>query len=556
MSKRAVLYARVSTDNQADKGYSLPSQLDACRKYAERQGFEIVGEFQDDYTGTVPIERRPEGKKVYAMLSSNEADAIIAYTVDRLVRPPEEGDEWDFPVLIRGLARLSKEIHTCEVGKLKTDFASLLMAMLGAKGAGDERRKIIERTRRGRMTKAKGGKVVGGRCSLFGYRFTHDDKGKTKGMEVYEPEARTVRLIFKWYLNGDEKGKPLTFWQIAKKLTEMHVMTPSQAHDYKTVRKLALRKGIWNDSSIASNIVGNEAYAGTWRYGKRIGEKGEGGKRSVDEQIAVNVPPIVDRETWERAQAQRKHNAAMSPRNAKTDYLLRGLIKCSCGCNMSGQMSGAITKRYYRCIRRFYLKAECREKSVNAGYAEAYTWDSIRVKFSNLDDLWDELKAAQAGMHKEDEPKRAELEAAKEMIEEADRDIDEIAAALPKATGRVGDALQAKSAEANARYAAHVKRRDELTAELGARVLTDDSIADILQYARDVREGLDNVTFDDKRRILESLKVKVTVKGGKVDAVTGIISFCTPQSANRFRPNALRRAPTLRNAVWGWSNKV
>ena len=148
-TKRAVLYARVSTDNQADKGYSLPSQLEACRKYARQHGFDIAGEFQDDFTGTMPIERRPEGSKVYALLSGNQADAIIAYTVDRLIRPPEEGDEWDFPVLIRGLARLGKEIHTCDIGKLKTDFASLLIAMLGAKGAGEERRKIIERTSRG-----------------------------------------------------------------------------------------------------------------------------------------------------------------------------------------------------------------------------------------------------------------------------------------------------------------------------------------------------------------------------------------------------------------------
>ena len=41
-NKRAVLYARVSTDDQADKGYSLPSQLDACRKYAERLGYLVV----------------------------------------------------------------------------------------------------------------------------------------------------------------------------------------------------------------------------------------------------------------------------------------------------------------------------------------------------------------------------------------------------------------------------------------------------------------------------------------------------------------------------------
>jgi len=43
--KRAVIYARVSTDEQADKGYSLGSQLEACRAYAVGHGFTVVAEF-------------------------------------------------------------------------------------------------------------------------------------------------------------------------------------------------------------------------------------------------------------------------------------------------------------------------------------------------------------------------------------------------------------------------------------------------------------------------------------------------------------------------------
>jgi DNA invertase Pin-like site-specific DNA recombinase len=95
---KATLYARVSTDEQAGN-YSLPTQLEACQRYAKKHGFEVVGEFADDYTGTVPIEARPEGGKAYAMLAEGEADALIAYRIDRIVRPPEEGDEWDMPIL-------------------------------------------------------------------------------------------------------------------------------------------------------------------------------------------------------------------------------------------------------------------------------------------------------------------------------------------------------------------------------------------------------------------------------------------------------------------------
>ncbi|NTU64135.1 MAG: recombinase family protein, partial [Chloroflexi bacterium] len=156
--KRAVIYCRVSTDEQAERGYSLPSQLEACERYARDHGMEVIDTFKDDYTGAVPLETRPDGRKAYDLLRSGGADVLIAYRIDRIVRPPEDGDEWDMPVLIRGLAKLGKEIHVCNRGELKTDFASLLIAMLDARKAGEERRDIVERTKRGKDRKASSGK--------------------------------------------------------------------------------------------------------------------------------------------------------------------------------------------------------------------------------------------------------------------------------------------------------------------------------------------------------------------------------------------------------------
>jgi site-specific DNA recombinase len=45
--KRAILYARVSTDEQARSGYSLAQQLEALREYAAREGYEVLGEVID-----------------------------------------------------------------------------------------------------------------------------------------------------------------------------------------------------------------------------------------------------------------------------------------------------------------------------------------------------------------------------------------------------------------------------------------------------------------------------------------------------------------------------
>jgi site-specific DNA recombinase len=509
--KRAVLYARVSTDEQADKGYSLPSQFDAMRKYATQQGFEIAGEFQDDYSGATPIEYRPEGGKAYTMLKSGGADVIIAYTIDRFVRPPEDGDEWDMPILIRGLAKLGKEIHTVRRGKLNTNFADLLIALLDARKAGEERRDIRERTIRGTRAKAKSGRVIGMRAP-YGYRHIRDEHGKVVTLEIDETTGRIVRLIFEWYVHGDEHGIRLSARTIAKRLSEMSAPTPGELQrGYH--RKRA--SGMWQTSKVLE-IIAHEVYAGVWWYGGRIAKTRK--RRPIDEQIAVSVPVIVDRETWERAQAQRTRNKAMAKRNGKRDYLLSGLILCSCGLAMCGEFFS--NHQYYSCSWRnnHYSGAEtrtCWARSVRADAIEADIWDEIRGLFQDLDRLWADLKAAQQNELTAQDPKRAELEAVEGLLKDTDSDADEIAATMRIAKGKVGERVQKQQDDCNARIAELTARREKLIAELGARKLTDDAIEKIMQFARDTREGIEDATFDDKRRTLENLDVRVTVTPGK-----------------------------------------
>ena len=86
MLKKAAIYARVSTDDQADKGYSLPSQLDACREFIDRLGYLVVAEFRDDQSGAMPVSERQQGQRLTAMVKSREVDAVFVHQVDRLSR--------------------------------------------------------------------------------------------------------------------------------------------------------------------------------------------------------------------------------------------------------------------------------------------------------------------------------------------------------------------------------------------------------------------------------------------------------------------------------------
>ncbi|MBI4672794.1 MAG: recombinase family protein [Chloroflexi bacterium] len=518
MTKRAILYARVSTDEQADKGYSLPSQFDAMRKYAAQQGFEIVAEFQDDYSGATPIEHRPEGRKAYAMLQSGAADVIIAYTIDRFVRPPEDGDEWEMPILIRGLAKLGKEIHTCDIGKLKTDFVNLLLVVIGAKSAGEERRKIRERSMRGKRAKVKSGKVLGIRAP-YGYRHVRDQNGKTITFEIDEATARVVRLIYRWYVKGDEHGKRLSDRAIALRLSEMGVIAPGALQ-----RGIQRKRGktFWNHAMIG-NILTNEVYAGTWRYGIDTSEQT---KRENWESVSVSVPAIIDRETWERVQAQRTRSKELAKRNVKRDYLLRGMIHCGlCGYYYAGN---SIRKnilgewiRYYRDewykVRHINTDGRCANKSIRADAIEADVWDEIRELFQDLDRLWNDLKAAQREEDDQLGHIHEKIEITDEFIRKAERDADKTASALKEAEkgGAVYKSLKRDEAEVNARLEELNKQREKLMTQLGERKITDESIEAIMEYARNVRAGIDNATFEDKRRTLETLDVQVTITQGK-----------------------------------------
>ncbi len=499
-NKRAVLYARVSTDEQSEKGYSLPTQLEACRKYAEHLGYTVVEELREDYSGAVPIGERPEGKRLMELLKRREADCVIGHQVDRLSR-----DTVDLLLSVRLWLRAGVEVHSVDIGKIE-DENNILLVIKGWQGS-DERKKIVERTTRGRNGKVAAGKVVGSNRAPYGYRFIRDPNNKVIGFEIYETEAGIVRLIFRWYVHDR-----LTMRGIARKLEEMHVPTPGK--DGYASRGA---RGIWSHT-IIQTLLDNETYAGVWHYGNRKGAQRQ--RTPVSEQMAVSVPAIVDRATWDAAQKLRIHNKAMSKRNTRYEYLLRGRIRCGCGSAMTGRGLGDHNSRRYVCVSRTYLKSDCREPSVSAGAIEAQVWDELKNIFRNLKQLKCELLKAQQAEIDAQEPKRDELKAIESNIAHTEKQAAELARALRRTDpdGIVGKSLQADIDKTNALYREQLKRRDDLIAELSSRTLTDEAIGSIIQFARDVRRGIESAEFADRQFAVERLNVQVKVENGRYNA--------------------------------------
>ena len=161
--KRAILYARVSTDEQARSGFSLAQQIEALRDYAASEGYEVLEEVSDPGQSGASLER-PGMDRVRDLVAAGGVSVVLAQDRDRFAREPA----------YHYLLRKEFEEHGCKIrapndrgddcpeGELTDRILDQL--------AKFERAKITERTRRGKLQKARSGKVVGGHTANYGFR--------------------------------------------------------------------------------------------------------------------------------------------------------------------------------------------------------------------------------------------------------------------------------------------------------------------------------------------------------------------------------------------------
>lgn len=494
-SKRAIIYARVSTDDQADRGYSLPSQIEQCRQYAERLGAEIILELREDHSGATPIGERPVGKELAAMVKAGSVDIIVIYQVDRLSR-----DIVDLLATVRMWLRAGVEIHTCDIGKIESEL-DIVLVIKGWQGS-DERKKILERVMRGKAAKARDGKVTGGGVPPYGYRHLYDAHNRPLSFEVVESEAHIVRMIFDWYVEHHYSVK-----RIALELSKMRIPTPGE-NKGRFHRKR--ESGIWSGGRVLE-ILRSECYAGLWHWYRRIGTSGR--FRASSEHVPIVVPAIIDRETWDIAQHQRKLNKIMSKRNVKLDYLLRGMVKCACGSARVGHFHN--NHRYYDCVWRTNHNAQvekkiCHGRAVRADWLEGDFWAGLKDFFENYQRLEQLLRTAQEEQRTKQEPKRDELAAIEKLLADCEVDAQDCATAMRHAKGKILQSLELQQDEINARYEELTKRRAVLISELSEH-LSDSTVSEILHFAHDVREGMENPDFETMRRNIERLQVVIVV---------------------------------------------
>ena len=311
--KTAVAYARYSSAQQRD--VSIDQQLQDIRAYAEREGYTIIHEYADHAkSGFKNVERRAQFQAMIRAASSGAFDTVIAWKVDRFGRNRRESATFKGQLADNGV----KVVYAME--PIPDGAAGVLTEGMLEALAEWYSRNLSENTRRGQHDNAVRG-ICNGHVS-YGYRRSADNR-----FEIYEPEAAVVRRIFDLYAQGH------TFAYIVDELNKDGIVT-SKGNPYQTAS--------------VRYILMNDTYIGTYHF--------------ADVRIPDSIPPIIDMDLWERAQAQRQ-KTFRTHKWMPEDYYLSGRCTCgTCGGPIYGAYgSGRSGKRYmyYICKNVRFKEKRC-----------------------------------------------------------------------------------------------------------------------------------------------------------------------------------------------------
>jgi site-specific DNA recombinase len=412
----AILYARVSTDEQARSGYSLAQQLEALREYAAREGYEVLEEVTDPGQSGASLER-PGMDHVRDLVAAGGVAVVLAQDRDRFAREPaylfylreefaEHGTE---------LRALNDRGDGSPEGELTTGILDQI--------ARYERLKIAERSRRGKLRKAREGKVIAAKRPHYGYRY-NDSRD---GFVVYEKEMEVVARIFR--MVGIEgygiRGVTRAFERAGLPTPEgKRIWGPFfirecirddiyKAHDHEEIEALVARGQM--SPEVAARLEPEERY-GIWWFnrrrtktyqvavnaadGKRYKRRTKITERPEAEWIAVPVPESGIPPEWvDAAREAIADNVKFSQNDSRVWELSGGITRCGeCGWAMStntvGSGNSPKKNRYYVCsrVRVNYRSGACsNRRSHRADWVEPLVWEYVSGVMKDPEQLRDDL---------------------------------------------------------------------------------------------------------------------------------------------------------------------
>lgn len=292
----AAIYARVSTKEQAEEGFSISAQLRAMRDYCRAQGWEVGAEFIDEGVSAAheSAARRPQFRRLLAEVETHRYGVVMVHKLDRFSR--------NLIVTLQSLSRIDKAgatfVSVTEQLDYTTATGKLFLTMLGGLAQWYSDNLAFE-VRKGRRERTEQGLPNGD--LPFGYVSTGDPH---EPPVVIPAEAEMVATAFSLYSSGTQSAHQIAGW-----FNDQHVRPRSK------------RKLTRFTKATVMDMLSNPFYKGSVRY------RGE--------ELPGRHEACVTPELWDRVQRTRMMRRRMTPAltaHPRRIYLLQSVAHCvSCG---------------------------------------------------------------------------------------------------------------------------------------------------------------------------------------------------------------------------------
>lgn len=338
--KIAGLYIRVSTEDQAREGFSLPEQEKRLRAMCEYKGYEIYKVYKDAGISAKTGNKRPAFEDLLQDIKDKKCNTIVVLKLDRLTR-----SVYDWENIIKFLEENNAYLDCANDDINTTNANGKMISRILMSVSQQEIERTSERTKVGLSGAIKAGHIPA-RAPL-GYK--HVDR-----LLVPDPLTKDIIIrIFNLYFEG------CTYVKIAKIYNEEKV----------------LGKTNWRDTTILK-IISNEIYKGDYVSDKRSGN-------SVYYENVVE--PLVSKELWENCQVQKKKNSRNYMRTQT--YLFLQKLKCpKCGRILAGGATHKVKNDkwyfYYRCEDcKNNIKENKIEEAIMHILNDVFEYDSVVNEF-------------------------------------------------------------------------------------------------------------------------------------------------------------------------------
>ena len=251
---QAIALLRVSSEAQAGpERQGLPAQREVCERIAAAYGLQVVRWVELEGVSGAAVLAEPRFARVLDDLRAGRARAVIVADFDRLFR---RGRFSDYAIL-DAFAETKSVLYTAGGVYDPGEDAGALMSVLQGELSGQERRRILERTRRGRERKHReqGIRAEGTVGMPRGVRF--DPK---RGWSYVFPEAERVREVFRLWL---EKEGSLPFAEIARRTGLGSGSSSNRSWAIRSILRQPLYKGVYRvDRRVRSRAWARDHSAG------------------------------------------------------------------------------------------------------------------------------------------------------------------------------------------------------------------------------------------------------------------------------------------------------